>query len=30
VETGHGDRERNMWTFAKAALDLLETALRKP
>jgi nicotinamide-nucleotide amidase len=29
VETGHGDRELNMWTFAKAALDLLETALRK-
>jgi PncC family amidohydrolase len=30
VETGHGERERNMWTFAKAALDLFETALRKP
>ena len=30
LETGHGDRERNMWAFASAALDLLETALRKP
>jgi len=29
LETGHGDREKNMWTFAKAALDLLETSLRK-
>jgi len=29
VETGHGDRERNMWTFARTALDLLETTLRK-
>jgi nicotinamide-nucleotide amidase len=28
VETGDGDRERNMWVFAKAALDLLETSLR--
>ena len=29
VETGHGDREKNMWAFTKAALDLLETSLRK-
>src|SRR5213594_867884 len=29
LETGHGDREKNMWAFAKAALDLLETSLRK-
>jgi PncC family amidohydrolase len=28
LETGHGDREKNMWTFARAALDLLESALR--
>jgi nicotinamide-nucleotide amidase len=28
LETGHGDRERNMWAFAKAALELLESALR--
>ncbi|HSF06043.1 MAG TPA: CinA family protein [Methylomirabilota bacterium] len=28
LETGHGDRERNMWAFARAALDLLETSLR--
>jgi nicotinamide-nucleotide amidase len=28
LETGHGDREKNMWAFAKAALELLETALR--
>lgn len=27
VETRDGDRERNMWAFAKAALELLETAL---
>ena len=29
VETGHGDREKNMWAFATAALELLESALRK-
>ena len=28
LETGDADRERNMWTFAKAALDLLERGLR--
>ena len=28
LETRHGDREKNMWAFAKAALDLLETSLR--
>lgn len=28
LETGHGDRERNMWAFAKAALELLETSCR--
>ncbi|HEU5321729.1 MAG TPA: CinA family protein, partial [Methylomirabilota bacterium] len=27
VETGHGDRERNMQAFAQAALELLERAL---
>jgi PncC family amidohydrolase len=30
LETGHGDRERNMWAFTRAALELLETTLRKP
>ena len=30
LETRHGDRERNMWSFAKAALELLETSLRAP
>jgi nicotinamide-nucleotide amidase len=29
VETGHGDREKNMWIFAKRALELLETSLGK-
>jgi nicotinamide-nucleotide amidase len=29
LETGHGDREKNMWAFARAALDLLEATLRK-
>jgi nicotinamide-nucleotide amidase len=29
LETGKMDREDNMWTFAKAALDLLETCLRE-
>jgi len=28
LETGHGNRERNMWAFAKAALELFEEALR--
>lgn len=28
LETGDGDRERNMWAFTKAALELLETSLR--
>ena len=28
LETGVGDRERNMWAFTKAALELLETSLR--
>ena len=29
VETGVGDREGNMWTFAKAALDLLEQCVKE-
>jgi nicotinamide-nucleotide amidase len=29
VETGKADREENMWTFAKAALDLLETCIKE-
>jgi len=29
LETKHGDRERNMWSFARAALELLETSLRQ-
>jgi nicotinamide-nucleotide amidase len=29
LETGHGDREKNMWAFAKRALELLETTLSK-
>ncbi len=29
LETGHGDREENMWAFAKRALELLETSLGK-
>jgi nicotinamide-nucleotide amidase len=29
VETGKGDREANMWTFTKAALDLLEACLKE-
>ena len=29
LETGDGDRERNMEAFAKAALELLQAALRK-
>jgi nicotinamide-nucleotide amidase len=28
LETGHSDREKNMWAFAKAALELLEASLR--
>ena len=29
VETGSADREANMWTFARRAVELLETCLRK-
>jgi nicotinamide-nucleotide amidase len=29
LETAHGDRERNMWAFARRALELLETSLGK-
>jgi PncC family amidohydrolase len=29
LETGKADRETNMWTFAKAALDLLEACLKE-
>ena len=29
LETRHGEREKNMWAFATAALELLETSLRK-
>ncbi len=29
IETHSGDREANMWAFAKAALDLLQTSLRR-
>src|SRR3989454_9242808 len=29
VETGKADREDNMWAFAKAALDLLETCIKE-
>jgi len=28
VETGAADREANMWTFTKAALDLLEACIK--
>jgi PncC family amidohydrolase len=28
LETGVADREANMWTFAKAALDLLEACIK--
>ena len=28
LETGVGDRERNMWTFARTALDLLERCVK--
>jgi len=27
ISTGSGDREENMWTFARAALDLLQEAV---
>jgi PncC family amidohydrolase len=30
LETRDGDRERNMWLFARAALELLDTSLRRP
>ena len=30
LETRDGDRERNMWVFARAALELLDTSLRRP
>ena len=29
VETGSGDREANMWAFARRAVELLEACLRK-
>ena len=29
LETGDADREANMWTFAKAALELLEQCIRE-
>ena len=29
VETGHADREANMWAFSRAALDLLSACLRE-
>jgi len=29
LETGDGDREKNMWAFARAALALLEQSLRR-
>jgi len=29
LETGKGEREPNMWSFAKAALELLEEAIRQ-
>jgi PncC family amidohydrolase len=28
LETGDADREKNMWAFTRAALELLETSLR--
>ena len=27
IETGHGDREQNMWKFARTAFNLLNDAL---
>ncbi|HYL19597.1 MAG TPA: CinA family protein [Burkholderiales bacterium] len=29
LETGSADREANMWTFARAAIELLESCMRK-
>ena len=29
IETGDADREANMWSFAKAALDLLESCIQE-
>jgi hypothetical protein len=29
VETGDGDREANMWAFARATFDLLEQCVRE-
>ena len=29
LETGDGDREKNMWAFAKRALELLDTSLAR-
>ena len=29
IETGESDREANMWTFPRAALELLETCVRE-
>jgi PncC family amidohydrolase len=29
IETRHSDREANMWTFTVAALELLETSIKK-
>jgi hypothetical protein len=29
VETGCADREGNMWTFARRAIELFESCLRK-
>ena len=29
LETRRDDREQNMWSFAKAALELLDTSLRR-
>jgi nicotinamide-nucleotide amidase len=29
IETGRGEREANMWTFARRAIDLLESCMRK-
>ncbi|MGH7960481.1 MAG: CinA family protein [Candidatus Binatia bacterium] len=29
IETRHGDREMNMWSFTAAALQLLEASIRK-
>ncbi len=29
LETGDSDREKNMWVFAKAALDLLQECVRE-